>query len=166
MLALTPLQGLGLFGSTVATLGILCLFFFFRTPAWANDRRMIVPPRPMLLDNENCLVMIRKLEKWNGWAEGRRGERGPFQFLRSTWSDYSAESFALARVDGPEGWYVARCHASFIRDEMEKHGLPQTAYTFALIWKAGIGHVLEYRTTAEDKDYAERGENVYLELIR
>lgn len=126
-------------------------------------------PRDMaLLDNAKLLVMIRETENWDGDSEGASGERGPWQMLVSTWKSYSSEHMPYTRRSWslPEPQRVLHCHASWIRDQMEKRHLPQNAYTFALFWKAGYGRIFNTRCRVADLQYAQRAQNIYDELTK
>lgn len=129
---------------------------------------IVVPPFPRPMDNDVLLKMIAMTENWDGQSVGAAGERGDWQMLRSTWHHYSTEPFPWSRRGWaqPEAQRVLREHASWIRDEMEFHSLPQTPYTFALMWKAGETRVLHRRPRPVDYEYAERAHNIYKTLIK
>ena len=120
------------------------------------------------LDNEKLLRMIDLVEDWDGDSLGAAGEQGPWQMLPSTWRQYSKKQMPYSETAwaNPEPQRVLREHASWIRDQMEKHNAPQTAYTFALIWKSGWSRVYHHNERRADKEYAELAQNIYEELIK
>jgi hypothetical protein len=135
---------------------------------FGSEPKITVPPMSVPLDNDKLLKAIEETEDWDGESVGAAGEAGPWQMLPSTWREYSSEPFPYSGVKwrGHEAQRVVHEHASWIRDQMEKRRLPQTAYTFALFWKAGDGRVLRNAARRVDKEYAERAANIYATLTK
>ena len=145
-------------------LALLAVFVFFTARLRAQSRAVDEPMAEVKpLDNGALLRMIDLDENWDGESIGAAGESGPWQMLPSTWRQYTKEPYPYSerKWREPEAQRVIHAHASWIRDQMERHRWPQTAYTFALVWKAGYGRVLHNTVRTVDKQYAERGENIY-----
>jgi len=86
---------------------------------------------------------------------GARGELGAYQFRRQTWRMHTNEPFSRAlerRVSDD----VAQKHYEWLKAGLERGGLPASSYNIALAWNCGLGAVLNGRTPAASRDYAER----------
>lgn len=143
---------------------------FAAVRVYATGPKLGLPePGAPLLDNEKLLQAIALVENWDGESIGAAGERGPWQMLESTWKEYSDDTMPFSKhvwIRSAEAHRVLNAHASRIRDWMEAKSLPQTAWTFALFWKAGYGRVIHNRLRPADKAYAERAQNIYKTLIK
>ena len=151
---------------------LLAAFLFFACRVKAQEPKITVPPLSVPLDNVKLVAAIRLTEAWDGHSEGRAGERGPSQIKLITWKQHTKAPWAHAVYhtagDRIEYREVELAHAAWIRDVLEskRHPMPQTAYQFALIWRAGYRNVLKGNVTAQEIDYAERCANCYRELIK
>ena len=147
---------------------LIAAFLYFASQVKAQPKITVPPAYFHPLDNDLLLRAIAETENWDGESQGAAGEQGPWQILPSTWRQYTRRTMPYSR----NGWAqpfaqnVLHEHASWCRDEMEKHGLPQTAYTFALFWKAGAGRVLRNGVRRVDREYSERASNLYRELVK
>ncbi|HXP60691.1 MAG TPA: hypothetical protein VN829_09380 [Dongiaceae bacterium] len=137
-------------------------------PVYGADEQPIRVPHYEPLDNDILLEAIAFTENWDGESTGAAGERGPWQMLLSTWKNYSTEwmPYTSTSWKKPEPQRVLHAHASWIRDQMERRKLPQTAYVFALFWKSGYGRVVNNYERSSDKAYAQRAQNLYTELVK
>lgn len=147
---------------------LIVVFLCFVVRLRASNPTITVPPLHEPMDNDKLLRMIELTENWDGESVGAAGECGPWQMLYSTWLNYATDHnympFSRAAWLEPRAQCVIREHASWIRDEIEKHRLPDTPYTFALFWKAGAGRVINHRCRSVDKKYAERASALYRTL--
>src|SRR5687768_980335 len=50
---------------------------------------------------------------------GRRGERGPWQFTKSTWKRYTQAAFELASQNASMAHLIASLHLRYLRTEIE-----------------------------------------------
>lgn len=92
-------------------------------------------------------------------APGRCGELGAYQFREATWQMYSQEPFshALNRRASDD---VAVRHYEWLKQQIESHGIPGSAYNIALAWNGGLGAVLRGQSPQAARDYAQRASNL------
>jgi hypothetical protein len=157
--------------SLMAVAIVVLLAFIMFAPSMRAEPMVTMPELGVgPLNNHKLIQMERRIEAWDGESEGRHGERGPTQIKFMTWKQHTKKAWTHALYKTEEDKVIYRDveadHAAWIRDEMERHKLPQTAYTFALIWRAGMKNVLNHNVTVAEKDYAERAENIYRSLIK
>ena len=90
---------------------------------------------------------------------GRMGERGLYQFRRSTWRQHTREDFR--RAHHPEiSTLVAMRHYEWIVRSLRAHGRPGTPYEVALAWNAGLSRVLSGKIPSGSRHYAQRVANL------
>jgi hypothetical protein len=152
----------------VALAFIVCMVFGPAPRAFATPQRGPGDPYQRPLDNDQLIKAVILDEDWDGESVGADGEAGPAQMKPSTWRQYSSERFPYsgAKWREPEAQRVLRAHASWIRDKMEANNWPETAFTFALVWKAGYSNVKHSTYGKSSRDYAARCQNLYLELTK
>jgi hypothetical protein len=99
----------------------------------------------------------------NSTRPGKFGELGPYQFRRGTWGMHTKAPFerALDRVHSDE---VAIRHYEWLRRGLARNGFPQTPYYIALAWNGGLSSVIRNRSTRAARDYAERVNNLVVDL--
>lgn len=99
----------------------------------------------------------------NSTRPGKFGELGPYQFRRGTWGMHTDVPFerALDRVQSEE---VAIRHYEWLRRGLARNGFPQTPYYIALAWNGGLSSVIRNRSTRAARDYAERVNNLVVDL--
>jgi hypothetical protein len=90
---------------------------------------------------------------------GRMGERGLYQFRRTTWRQHTEEDFR--RAHHPEiSATVARRHYDWICEALRARGYQATPYEVALAWNAGLSRVLSGRAPSRSHHYAQRVANL------
>jgi hypothetical protein len=94
---------------------------------------------------------------------GRYGELGAYQFRRTTWRMYSKLPFERA-LDQEAADEVAVRHYEWLKSGLARNGWKQTPYNIALAWNGGLNAVVNGRTSAATRDYAQRVSNLVLEL--
>jgi hypothetical protein len=95
----------------------------------------------------------------NRTTPGPYGELGPYQFRSVIWYKYSQSPFRHA-LNREASDYVAVRHYQWLKDQIERHGLPSSAYNIALAWNGGLGAVLRGHAPRAARDYAERAANL------
>lgn len=104
---------------------------------------------------EALLRAVRVVETGdNPRAVGRLGERGSYQFRRSTWREITRRPFREAHT--PAAHDVARVHLSRLADGLRAKGLPVDSFHLALAWNAGINGAAARRPPHSAVDYARR----------
>lgn len=91
----------------------------------------------------DCLLhAIRQVEAGdNPTLVGTKGERGAYQFRRSTWEDRTSASFWRAH-DPKTAEEVAKKHLYWIRRALQEAGIANpTDWQVAAAWNAGVGAV-------------------------
>ncbi|MFT3781823.1 MAG: hypothetical protein QM790_07380 [Nibricoccus sp.] len=96
---------------------------------------------------------------------GKLGERGPYQFRRSTWRMHTQSSFDLAENREVSNT-VARRHYAWIQTQLEANGVAPSPYNIALAWNAGVNAVIRGSAPAVAHDYASRVLNIAAEIAR
>ena len=86
---------------------------------------------------------------------GKLGERGPYQFRRSTWRMQTSSSFDLAENREVSNT-VARRYYAWIEAQLKANGLEPSSYNVALAWNAGVNAVIRGNIPAVSHDYATR----------
>jgi hypothetical protein len=115
-------------------------------------------PNPPRVSDEVILHFIAMKETGNNpGARGSCGERTQFQIMPSTWRQYSRLPHSSAASNPAESEYVARSYLADIRANLQKRGLPETAYFIAASWHAGINWT---STTESVREYAQCVENL------
>lgn len=95
----------------------------------------------------------------NPRAIGSRGERGMFQFTRTTWRLHSRRAFADAHIPSVS-FEVAASHYEWLRDGLIRNGRNPTPYLLAAAWNAGLGRVVNGGLPRSSRDYANRVVNI------
>lgn len=90
---------------------------------------------------------------------GKLGERGPYQFRRSTWRMHTSSSFDLAE-NREVANTVARRHYAWIQTQLTANGIEPSPYNVAIAWNAGVNAVIRGRIPAVSRDYATRVVNL------
>lgn len=90
---------------------------------------------------------------------GKLGERGPYQFRRSTWRMHTKSSFDLAE-NREVANTVAKRHYAWIETQLEANGVSASPYNVAMAWNAGVNAVIRGRVPAVARDYASRVLNI------
>lgn len=90
---------------------------------------------------------------------GKLGERGPYQFRRSTWRMHTSSSFALAENREVSNT-VAKRHYAWIEEQLASRGVDTNPYNVALAWNAGVNAVIRGSAPAVARDYARRVINI------
>jgi hypothetical protein len=90
---------------------------------------------------------------------GKLGERGPYQFRRSTWRMHTSSSFELAENREVANTVAAR-HYAWIEAQLRASGIKPSSYNVALAWNAGVNAVIRGNAPAVAHDYAARVLNV------
>jgi len=90
---------------------------------------------------------------------GKLGERGPYQFRRSTWRMHTSSSFELAE-NREVANTVAKRHYAWIEAQLLANGIASSPYNVALAWNAGVNAVIRGAIPAVAHDYATRVINI------
>ncbi len=145
-------------------------FMALRGDAQTIDGPFFPIPYTPPLDNAKLIIAIRRVENWDGYSEGKHGERGPSQIKLITWKQHTKRAWRHALYMTTEDQLIYRevedAHGSWIRDVIGSRRLPDTAYTFALCWRAGVHNVLDHNITPEERSYAQRASNIYQQLLK
>lgn len=115
--------------------------------------------------NEGIMLMaIATVETGqNPRAIGPVGERTQYQFIRSTWRDYSKFDFADAADNYAEADRVAMAHLRRITAHLCAEPGHVTAENILAAWKYGISRAMDPKCARSD--YAKRGANIYFDLL-
>lgn len=95
----------------------------------------------------------------NARAIGRRGERGMFQFTRTTWRLHTQRAFVDAHIPSVS-FAVAARHYDWLYDGLRRNGREPTPYLMAAAWNAGLGRVVNGQLPRSSRDYASRVVNI------
>lgn len=90
---------------------------------------------------------------------GKLGERGAYQFRRSTWNLHTSSSFDLAE-NREVANTVAKRHYAWIQAQLKANGLDPSPYNVALAWNAGVNAVIRGKVPNVAYDYATRVINI------
>jgi hypothetical protein len=86
---------------------------------------------------------------------GKLGERGPYQFRRSTWRMNTSSSFDLAE-NREVANTVAKRYYAWIEAQLQANGIEPSSYNVALAWNAGVNAVIRGNAPAVAHNYATR----------
>jgi len=112
------------------------------------------------MDRDTFLRAIAEVETGgNARAIGRKGERGMFQFTRTTWRLHSQRAFADAHIPSVS-FAVAARHYDWLVDGLVRNGRQPTPYLLAAAWNAGLGRVVNGQLPRSSRDYASRVVNI------
>jgi len=106
-----------------------------------------------------CGIRIVETQDQLHPPRGKLGERGPYQFRRSTWRMHTSSSFELAE-NREVANTVAKRHYAWIEDQLRTNGIESSPYNVALAWNAGVNAVIRGTAPAVAYDYATRVVNV------
>lgn len=90
---------------------------------------------------------------------GKLGERGSYQFRRSTWRMHTSSSFDLAE-NREVAYTVAKRHYVWIEAQLKANGIESSPYNVALAWNAGVNAVIRGKVPDVAYDYATRVLNI------
>lgn len=106
------------------------------------------------------LEAIHRLENPRDLTQpGPCGELGAYQFRENTWRMHTSVPFACA-LERRASDEVAIKHYEWLKQGLERAGLPATTYTIALAWNGGLNAAVRGRAQARARDYAERAANL------
>lgn len=108
------------------------------------------------IDREAFLKAVAEVETGgNTRAIGSQGERGLYQFGRTTWSRHTKRAFADAH--NPRIAHdVAVQHFVWLFSRLEANGAEPSAYRLAVAWNAGLSRALSGKAPKSTRDYARR----------
>lgn len=95
----------------------------------------------------------------NARAVGRQGERGMYQFSRTTWRLHTSQSFQNAHHP-TISYAVAERHFEWLHAGLIRAGRQPTPYLMAAAWNAGLSRAVGGRLPASTRDYATRVTNI------
>ncbi len=111
--------------------------------------------------DSRLLAAIAQVETGNNPnAVGRKGERGIYQILPTTWAQYSKLPVEAAATDPGENDRVAREHLATLRLALCKRGLAMNAHALAGAWNLGEAGVMRSHNSKVHSDYADRVVNL------
>lgn len=90
---------------------------------------------------------------------GKLGERGSYQFRRSTWRLHTTSSFDLAE-NREVANTIAKRHYAWIEAQLKANGIDPSPYNVALAWNAGVNAVIRGKVPNVAHDYAARVVNI------
>jgi len=112
------------------------------------------------IERDTFLRAIAEVETGgNARAIGRQGERGMFQFTRTTWRIHSKRAFADAHIPSVS-FDVAAQHYDWLHRGLLRNGRQPTPYLMAAAWNAGLGRVVNGQVPRSSRDYATRVVNI------
>jgi soluble lytic murein transglycosylase-like protein len=112
------------------------------------------------LDREAFLRAIAEVETGgNSRAVGRRGERGMYQFGRTTWRQYTSRPHSDAHIPVVAHGIAVR-HFDWLQAELARNGRQPTPYLMAVAWNGGVGRAIGGRAPFATRDYATRVSNL------
>jgi soluble lytic murein transglycosylase-like protein len=133
---------------------LLAVFLWLAAGQWSHAADQTA------LDREAFLRAIAEVETGgNSRAVGRRGERGMYQFGRTTWRQYTSRPHADAH-NATVAHGIAVRHFDWLQAEIARSGRQPTAYLMAAAWNGGLGRVLGARMPSATRDYATRVSNL------
>lgn len=108
------------------------------------------------------LSAIRQVEGVKDPAKrGDAGELGYHRITPEVWAQHTTAPFIWAGTDEALELYVAQVHLDWLeRGLVARHGPHVSPYWLALAWNAGLTAALRGETTAEQRDYARRVQNL------
>jgi hypothetical protein len=96
---------------------------------------------------------------------GPCGELGAYQFRAATWQKYSQQPFSFA-LDRRASDSVAVLHYEWLKQQIERRGLPASPYNIALAWNGGLRAVVGRSASRASRDYAQRAANLAADFER
>lgn len=121
-------------------------------------------PAQSPIDIEKFLDSLIVIESAGNWmAVGQCGELGGFQFRERAWHCFTRKPFSFAAIPD-EARPVAREYVETIIRALESKGIVATPYLVAITWNAGIKTALAQIKPRSVMCYAQRVNDLYLEL--
>lgn len=116
---------------------------------------------------EEAFLGATRLRESNNrdWMTGSFGERGSYQFRRSTWRLHTRASFDLA-YNREVANAVAHRHYEWLVKTLEESGVPATPYNIACAWNGGAGSVARGTVSRAAREYGECVSNLTAEFMR
>ena len=99
----------------------------------------------------------------NNSLVGSSGERSAWQFMPSTWKDYTDIPFVEASNNQEAAKMVLQKHVNTLKKYLKVLDLPTDVYHVALIHNAGFGTIKNNKVEARHGDFATRVEQLYKE---
>lgn len=122
------------------------------------------------LDLMQVVEAIRQVENWNGRSVGASNEFGPWQFTADTWFDFSNHPFWWAGDHAPkckaEQHRVALAYVTWIHAHLLDIPIKESAYSIALVFTCGYSGVKHGKPSRAKRDYAQRVQNIYDQLVK
>ena len=116
--------------------------------------------RAIAADRWETLQAIHMIENpRNSTRPGSHGELGAYQFRHATWRMHTRRPFQLA-LNRAESDAVAAAHYEYLRDGLERSGVPATTYNIAVAWNAGLDAAISGHAPRASRNYAERVVNL------
>lgn len=132
----------------------------FALALWVGNADRVSAAETNGAERDTFLRAIAEVETGgNARAVGRKGERGMFQFTRTTWRLHSQRAFADAHIPSVS-FDVAARHYDWIYDGLLRNGRQPTPYLMAAAWNAGLGRVINGPLPRSSRDYASRVVNI------
>lgn len=97
---------------------------------------------------------------------GRRGEVTAFQFLPSTWAEYTNVPASEAQHNPRIAHAVAEAHLDWLRGQLRAAGIKPTPLLLAQAWNAGSTAVILGQASHASRTYAEHVVNLYQEAVQ
>lgn len=143
----------GFFARRIAALGLAAA-------VWMGSSQILSAAEAVDTERETFLRAVAEVETGgNARAIGRRGERGMFQFTRTTWRLHTRRAFADAHIPSVS-FDVAARHYDWLYDGLLRNGRTPTPYLMAAAWNAGLGRVVSGQLPRSSRDYATRVTNI------
>jgi soluble lytic murein transglycosylase-like protein len=132
----------------------------FALALWLGNAETVSAAETNGAERDAFLRAIAEVETGgNARAVGRKGERGMFQFTRTTWRLHSQRAFADAHIPSVS-YDVAARHYDWLQDGLIRNGRQPTPYLMAAAWNAGLGRVVNGQLPRSSRDYATRVVNI------
>ena len=116
------------------------------------------------LDDYIVLQSISNVESNNQyWRIGGAGEKTKYQFIRTTWEEYSVVPFWKINQKQYENLsdQIAILHLNRIKKYLSNKGYNYSLYNIGWIWNAGFGSFDRKRLPKSTKHYIEKLNNQY-----
>lgn len=101
----------------------------------------------------------------NPRAVGSLGERGLYQFTRTTWKQHTKRSHYEAH-DPNYSTVIARKHYDWLYQHLSNRGFPPSPYWLAVAWNSGLKRTTSGRFPSVSRQYAERVTNLVFDSER
>lgn len=127
---------------------------------WVGSAERTVAAETYGGEREAFLRAIAEVETGgNARAVGRHGERGMFQFTRTTWRLHSRRAFVDAHIPSVS-FEVAAQHYEWLCNGLVRNGRAPTPYLLAAAWNAGLARAINGPLPRSSRDYASRVVNI------